>query len=79
VVSVPRATTRGVSLRASRDFAEEFTALRALAAWLEDAMQEEVRGLDAVRGSPLLLVDRDLAFRLVDTPMVWDMLCQHDA
>jgi hypothetical protein len=42
-------------------------------------MQEEVRGLDAVRGSPLLLDDRDLAFRLVDTPMVWDMPCQHDA
>ena len=28
---------------ASRDFAEEITALRALVAWLEDTMQEEVR------------------------------------
>ncbi len=30
-------------------------------------------------GQPPLLVDRDLAFRLVDTPRVWDMPCQHDA
>jgi hypothetical protein len=28
---------------ASRDFAEEITALRALVAWLEDKMQAEVR------------------------------------
>jgi hypothetical protein len=42
-------------------------------------MQEEVRGLDAARGSHLLLVDRDLAFRLVETPRVWDMPCQPDA
>jgi hypothetical protein len=28
---------------ASRDFAEEISALRALVAWLEDHMQEEVR------------------------------------
>jgi hypothetical protein len=35
--------------------------------------------LGAVRGNPLLLVDRDLAFRLVDTPRVCDMPCQHDA
>jgi hypothetical protein len=33
---------RGVSPRASHEFAEEITSLRALAAWLEDAMQEKV-------------------------------------
>jgi hypothetical protein len=32
-----------VSPRASRDFAQEISALRALVAWLEDAKQEEVR------------------------------------
>ena len=31
------------------------------------------------RGGPPLQVDQDLAFRLVETPRVWDMPCQHDA
>jgi hypothetical protein len=42
-------------------------------------MQEEVGAWVRSGATPLLLVDRDLAFRLVDTPRVWDMPCQHDA
>jgi hypothetical protein len=60
----------GVSLRASRDFAEELTALRAIVAWREGAKQEEVRAWVWSGQLPHVLVDRELAFRLVAVPGV---------
>lgn len=46
---------------ASRDFAEEITALRALVAWLEDDMQEEVGAW--VRSGQLRLAQAPHAIR----------------
>jgi hypothetical protein len=42
-------------------------------------MQRGGTRLGAVRGDPTLQGGQDQALRLVETPRVWDMPCQHDA
>lgn len=51
---------------------------RVLVMCLEDTRQEKVRAWVQPRIGPPLLVDRDLTFRLVEMPGVWDRLCQHN-